>query len=112
MIAEKPSVAQSIAEVLGARKRRDGHLEGGGYIVSWCVGHLIELAPADAYDPRYAKWRFEDLPILPKPWQYVVLPGEKNQYDMLRWLLHDEQIDCVISATDAGREGELIFRLV
>ena len=112
VIAEKASVAQSIAVVLGARKRGEGYLEGGGYIVSWCVGHLIELAPADAYDPRYAKWRFEDLPILPNPWQFVVLPGAKKQYDVLRRLLHDERIDCVICATDAGREGELIFRLV
>lgn len=112
VIAEKPSVAQSVAKVLGATSRRDGYTEGNGYIVSWCVGHLIELAPADCYDEKYAKWRYEDLPILPDHWQYNVSNSTKKQFDVLKKLLKDSRVDTVICATDAGREGELIFRLV
>jgi DNA topoisomerase-3 len=112
VIAEKPSVAQSIAKVLTATNRKDGYTEGNGYIVSWCVGHLVELAPADSYDERYAKWRYEDLPILPAHWEYHVSSSTKNQFDVLKKLLKDSQVDTVICATDAGREGELIFRLV
>lgn len=112
VIAEKPSVAQSIAAVLGATSRRSGYLEGGGYIVSWCFGHLVGLAPADQYNERFAKWRHEDLPILPQPWQYTVPERAKKQFDVLHRLLHDEHVEHVICATDAGREGELIFRLV
>lgn len=112
VIAEKPSVAQSIAKILGATSRKDGYTEGNGYIVSWCVGHLVEFAPADSYDERYAKWRYEDLPILPAHWEYHVSSSTKKQFDVLKKLLKDSQVDTVICATDAGREGELIFRLV
>lgn len=112
VIAEKPSVAQSIAAVLGAKTRGDGYVEGNGYIVSWCVGHLVELAQADAYDEKFAKWRYDDLPILPESWKYVVSPGTKKQYGVLKKLMSDKNVDTVICATDAGREGELIFRLV
>nr|WP_307989769.1 DNA topoisomerase 3 [uncultured Niameybacter sp.] len=112
VIAEKPSVAQSIAKILGATNRKDGYTEGNGYLVSWCVGHLVELAPADCYDEKYAKWRYEDLPILPANWQYNVSSSTKKQFDVLKKLLKNSQVDTVICATDAGREGELIFRLV
>ena len=112
VIAEKPSVAQSIAKILGATSRKDGYTEGGGYIVSWCVGHLVELAPADSYDEKYAKWKYGDLPILPAQWQYEVSSSTKKQFAVLKKLLSDIQVDTVICATDAGREGELIFRLV
>lgn len=112
VIAEKPSVAQSIAKILGATSRKDGYAEGNNYIVSWCVGHLVELAPADSYDEKYAKWRYGDLPILPALWQYQVSSSTKKQFDVLKKLLNDSRVDSVICATDAGREGELIFRLV
>lgn len=112
VIAEKPSVAQSIATVIGAKVRGNGYLEGGGYIVTWCFGHLVELASPEVYDQRYAVWRYEDLPIFPQPWQYVVAPETKKQYEVIRRLLHDSRMDSVICATDAGREGELIFRQV
>lgn len=112
VIAEKPSVAQSIAKILGATSRKDGYTEGNGYIVSWCVGHLVELAPADCYDEKYAKWRYEDLPILPAHWQYQVSSSTKKQFTVLKKLMADSRVDTVICATDAGREGELIFRLV
>lgn len=112
VIAEKPSVAKSLADVLGAKIKRNGYYEGNGYFVSWCVGHLIELAQPEAYDPRFAKWRREDLPILPKPWKFVVAEGTKRQYEVLKYLMHDGRVHAVVCATDAGREGELIFRLV
>lgn len=112
VISEKPSVAMSLAKVLGAGQRREGYMEGGGWLVSWCVGHLVELAPADAYDPRYSKWAYEDLPILPATWQYQVLPDTKKQFDILSALMADSRVDSLVCATDAGREGELIFRLV
>lgn len=112
VLAEKPSVAQSIAKVLGATSRKDGYMEGGGYLVSWCVGHLVELAAADAYDPRYSKWAREDLPIVPEPWQFAVSAGTKKQFDILAALMKRPDVESLIEATDAGREGELIFRLV
>ena len=112
VIAEKPSVAQAIAAVLGARERGDGCIRGKDWIVTWCVGHLVELAQAAAYDERFAKWRLEDLPILPERWRYAAAQGKKKQLDILRGLLNDKSVDIVICATDAGREGELIFRLV
>ena len=87
VIAEKPSVAQSIASVLGAVNRKDGYLEGGGYLVSWCFGHLAELSDASAYNPDYAKWRYEDLPILPEKWQYSVAADKKKQFDLLKKLM-------------------------
>ena len=101
----------SLSKVLGATSRKDGYMEGGGWLVSWCVGHLVELAPADAYDPRYSKWAYDDLPILPDPWQFRVLPDTRKQFNILRQLMSRDDVDTVICATDAGREGELIFRL-
>lgn len=112
MIAEKPSVAQAISAVLGATERRDGCICGNGYIVSWCVGHLVELTSADAYDERYKKWVHSDLPILPNPWQFAVSSGKKKQFDILRKLMNDKATETIICATDAGREGQLIFQLV
>lgn len=112
VIAEKPSVAQSIAAVIGATNKKDGYMEGNGYLVSWCVGHLVELAPADAYDEKYAKWTYHDLPILPASWQYAVANGKEKQLKILRELMSHSDVDTVTAATDAGREGELIFRLV
>ena len=112
VIAEKPSVALSIASVIGAAKKQDGCLEGGGYVVSWCYGHLVELADAATYDDRYAKWNRADLPILPEPWQFVVTQNKKKQFDVLAALMRDRRVDSIVCATDAGREGELIFRLV
>ena len=112
VIAEKPSVAQSLAAVLGAGQRREGYLEGNGWLVSWCVGHLAELADAAAYDPAYAKWRKEDLPILPESWRFTIAKDKRDQFDVLRTLLRREDVSEVVNACDAGREGELIFRTV
>lgn len=112
VIAEKPSVAQSIAAVLGAAQKHDGFIEGGGYIVSWCIGHLVGLAPAHDYDERYSKWRQEDLPILPGDWQYTVAADKKKQFAALRELMNRKDVESLVCATDAGREGELIFRFV
>ena len=110
VVCEKPSVARSIAAVLGAGRREDGFLSGGGYLVSWCFGHLAELSDADAYDEKYGKWRREDLPILPDSWQYTVARDKQKQMNTLRTLMHREDVCEVINACDAGREGELIFR--
>lgn len=112
VIAEKPSVAMSLAAVLGATERKDGYLEGSGYLVSWCVGHLLELAQPEAYKEQYAKWRYEDLPILPENWKYEVPKDKKTQLALLCRLMKEKRVDSVVCATDAGREGELIFRLV
>ncbi len=112
VIAEKPSVAQSLAAVIGAATRKDGYLEGNGWRVSWCVGHLAGLADADSYDPKYAKWRYEDLPILPKHWQMAVGKDKKKQFDVLKQLMNAPDVTEVVNACDAGREGELIFRSV
>ena len=112
VITEKPSVAQSLAKVIGARERRVGYLEGNGYLVSWCIGHLVEPAPPEAYDERYKRWRYEDLPILPEKWKYEVSPSTKKQFEVLKMLMERKDVDRLICATDAGREGELIFRLV
>lgn len=112
VIAEKPSVAQSIAKVIGADKREDGYLEGNGYLVSWCVGHLVELAPPEAYDEKYEKWRYSDLPILPSEWKYQISDATRKQFGILKKLMEREDITGLVEATDAGREGELIFRLV
>lgn len=112
VIAEKPSVAMSLAAVLGANEKKDGYLEGGGYLVSWCVGHLLELAQPEAYGEQYAKWRYGDLPILPEEWKYEVPKDKKKQLDLLCRLMKDKRVESVVCATDAGREGELIFRLV
>ena len=112
VIAEKPSVAQSLAAVIGAVTRKDGYLEGNGWRVSWCVGHLAGLADADSYDPKYAKWRYDDLPILPEHWQMVVGKDKKKQFDVLKQLMNAPDVTEVVNACDAGREGELIFRSV
>ena len=112
VIAEKPSVAQSLAAVIGATARKDGYLEGNGWRVSWCVGHLAGLADADSYDPKYAKWRYDDLPILPEHWQMVVGKDKKKQFDVLKKLMNAPDVTEVVNACDAGREGELIFRSV
>ena len=112
VIAEKPSVARSIAEVIGAVENHDGYMEGNGYVVSWCVGHLVELAQPESYGEQWKKWTYESLPVKPEKWQYEVKPDTKAQYDVLFQLMHREDVSATICATDAGREGELIFRLV
>ena len=112
VIAEKPSVALSIAKVLGANDKKDGYVEGNGYKVSWCVGHLIQMANPDAYDSRYAKWNMKDLPIFPKEYKYEVTKATKKQFSILKKLMNESSVDTIINACDAGREGESIFRLV
>ena len=112
VVAEKPSVAMSYAKVLGATSRQDGYLEGNSYLVSWCVGHLVELAPPNVYDEKYVKWSVADLPILPEKWQYLVSASTKKQFGILQKLMNRPDVDSIVCATDAGREGELIFRLV
>ena len=112
VIAEKPSVAMSIAKVLGVKNRQNGYMEGNGYIISWCVGHLVGLVSPEFYDEKYKKWDMEDLPIFPKEFRYYVLPKVKKQFSILKTLMNRKDINEVINACDAGREGELIFRLV
>lgn len=112
VIAEKPSVARSIAAVIGATEKQNGYWQGGGYLVSWCIGHLVSFAEAGQYDEKYCKWRYEDLPILPQPWQFIVPDEKKPQFEIVRALLNRSDVDSVTAATDAGREGELIFRFV
>ncbi len=112
VIAEKPSVARSIAAVIGATDRQEGYLQGNGYLVSWCIGHLVSFADAGMYDERLKKWRYEDLPIIPESWRLTVPPDKRERFDTLRALLRSEEVSEVINACDAGREGELIFRTV
>jgi DNA topoisomerase-3 len=114
VISEKPSVAQSIAKVMGATDRHDGYMEGNGYLVSWCIGHLIELAQPQEYDEKYEKWKKEDLPIIPRrdDWKYIISEATKKQFQVLKDLMKRDDVESIIEATDAGREGELIFRLV
>ncbi|HES2680419.1 TPA: DNA topoisomerase 3 [Streptococcus pyogenes] len=112
VIAEKPSVAISIAKIIGATKKKDGYYEGNGYRVSWCVGHLIQMTNPDSYDEKYAKWNMEDLPIIPSEYKYEVLKSTKKQFSILKKLLNDKEVENVVNACDAGREGESIFRLV
>ena len=112
VICEKPSVAMSIAKVIGATGRQNGYYEGGGYIVSWCVGHLIQMASPSAYDEKYSKWKLEDLPIIPSKYRYEVVKANRGQFNTLKKLMNSKDIETVINACDAGREGELIFRLV
>ncbi len=112
VITEKPSVARAYADALGVKEAKDGFIEGNGYIISWCVGHLIELAQADSYDAALKKWSYSSLPIMPDKWQYEVKKDTKAQFKVLKKLMHEKEVDEVICATDAGREGELIFRLV
>ena len=112
VIAEKPSVARSIAGVIGATEKHNGYLQGNGYLVSWCIGHLVSFADAGRYNERFKKWRYEDLPILPKTWQYIIPDEKKQQFDILRSLMEHPDVTGLVCATDAGREGELIFRFV
>ena len=112
IVTEKPSVAISYAKILGVHGRQDGYLEGNGYLVSWCVGHLVELAPPSAYGEQYVKWNIADLPILPEKWQYLVSASTKKQFGILKKLMHRADVNTVVNSCDAGREGELIFRLV
>ena len=112
IITEKPSVAMRYAAVLGVKGRQDGYLEGRGYLISWCFGHLWGLADAVAYDPKYKKWNQTDLPILPATWQYQLLPGSQKQMALLRRLMDREDVTEIVNACDPGREGELIFRNV
>ena len=112
VLAEKPSVSQAIAAALGVKGKKDGYIEGNGYIISWCVGHLVELANADNYEARYSRWAREDLPILPDPWKFTVSPGTKKQFGIIKSLMGRADVTELVEATDAGREGELIFRLV
>lgn len=112
VIAEKPSVAMSIAKVLGVKNKQNGYMEGNGYIISWCVGHLVGLVSPEIYDEKYKRWNIEDLPIFPKEFKHYVLPKVKKQFSILKILMNRKDINEVINACDAGREGELIFRLV
>ena len=112
IIAEKPSVAKSIASALGASSRADGFYEGSGLLVSWCVGHLVSPMDAGGYDEHFKKWRYDDLPILPEPFRYVLAPGKEDAFENLRALMDRPDVDTIVNACDAGREGELIFRLV
>ena len=109
IIAEKPSVAKSIASALGASSRADGFYEGSGLLVSWCVGHLVSPMDAGGYDERFKKWRYDDLPILPEPFRYVLAPGKEDTFENLRALMNRPDVDTIVNACDAGREGELIF---
>ncbi len=112
VIAEKPSVAMSIAKVIGAKNKKDGYYEGNDYRVSWCVGHLVQMANPDNYDEKYKKWRIEDLPIIPKEYKYEIVNTTKKQFNILKKLMNSKEVDTIINACDAGREGEAIFRLV
>ena len=112
IIAEKPSVAKSIASALGATSKADGFYEDNGLLVSWCVGHLVSPMDAGGYDEHFKKWRYDDLPILPEPFRYVLAPGKEDAFENLRALMDRPDVDTIVNACDAGREGELIFRLV
>ena len=112
IIAEKPSVGRTIAAVLGVTETKDGYMQGKGMIVTWCIGHLVELAMPEEYNKDYAHWRQKDLPIIPDQWKYSVSKDSAKQYHIVTALMNDDQVHGIICATDAGREGELIFRLV
>ena len=112
VIAEKPSVGAAIAAVLGANEKRRGYFEGGGYLVSWCIGHLISLADAATYNEQYRKWKYDDLPIVPQDWQFTVASGKEQQFSILKDLMHRSDVSEIVNACDSGREGELIFRFV
>ena len=112
VIAEKPSVAAAYAAALGVKGKKDGYFEDNGYIISWCIGHLVELAEAAAYGEQYKKWSYESLPVLPQEWQYAVSEDKKKQFETLKQLMHRADVSEVVNACDAGREGELIFRFV
>ena len=112
VIAEKPSVGAAIAAVLGAREKKNGYYEGAGYLVSWCIGHLISLADAAAYNEKYRKWNYNDLPIIPQEWHFTIASGKEAQFHILKELMHRTDVSEVVNACDSGREGELIFRFV
>ena len=112
VIAEKPSVGVALAKALGVTDKKDGYIEGNGYIVSWCVGHLVSLANADIYDEKFKKWDIADLPIIPDEWQFIIAEDKDKQFGILRQLMDDSRVTEVVNACDAGREGELIFRLM
>src|SRR5512140_3647532 len=112
VVAEKPSVARDIARVLGASTRGDGYLHGGGYVVTWAIGHLVALAQPHEIDPAWKRWRLDTLPMLPAEWPLSVLPDTKDQFEIVKQILRSRKIDGVIAATDAGRAGELIFRYI
>ena len=105
VVAEKPSVAQSIAKALAVNDRKDGYIEGNGYVVSWCIGHLVGLANADSYDEKYKKWSLDTLPIIPQEWQFIVSEDKNKQFSVLKKLMNSKDIDEIVCATDAGREG-------
>ena len=102
VIAEKPSVACSIAAVIGATEKQNGYWQGNGYLVSWCVGHLVELAPPNIYDAKYVKWSIADLPILPQKWQYLVSASTKKQFGILQKLMHRPDVESIVNSCDAG----------
>ena len=112
VICEKPSVGAAVAAALGVREKKDGYIEGNGYVISWCIGHLVGLAEAAAYGEQYQKWSYDSLPILPQEWKYTVAADKKTQFDTLKDLMHRDDVSKVVNACDAGREGELIFRFV
>lgn len=112
IVSEKPSVAYAIGAALGVGQKRKGYLEGNGYLFSWCFGHLAALADADQYDPKYKKWRKEDLPIVPSPFRFCICKDKRSQFELLKSLMHRQDVGEVINACDAGRKGELIFRTV
>ena len=110
IIAEKPSVAKAIAAALGVNRKAGAYLYGNSYIVSWCFGHMLEFASQESYDNRYEKWNLKDLPIVPQEWKMRVMDGKGAQAELLKKLMHRDDVDCIVNACDAGREGELIFR--
>jgi len=112
VICEKPSVGAVVAAALGVREKKDGYIEGNGYVISWCIGHLVQLSEAAAYGEQYKKWSYDSLPILPQEWQYTVATDKGKQFKILKDLMHRADISEVVNACDAGREGELIFRFV
>ena len=112
VVSEKPSVAQQIAKVLGATKHQEGYMEGGEYLVSWCLGHLAEYVPPEHYDPRYKDWKFDDLPIVPSQWTLSVASDKMEQFEVVKSLLNRSDVQYVVNACDAGREGELIFKRI
>ena len=112
VICEKPSVGAAVAAALGVREKKDGYIEGNGYVISWCIGHLVGLAEAAAYGEQYRKWSYDSLPILPQEWQYTVAADKGKQFKILKDLMQRSDVSEVVNACDAGREGELIFRFV
>ncbi len=111
VIAEKPSVGAAIAAVLGANEKRSGYFEGSGYLVSWCIGHLISLADAATYNEQYRKWKYDDLPIVPQDWQFTVASGKEQQFSVLKDLMQRSDVSEIVNACDSGREGRTHFSI-